>query len=159
MGVSERTIYRRIKSERQKQGRKLKLDGKALETFLAYVDSEHKHTQQELADYASDLTGQKITRFIIGRTLKNHEFTRKKLSPHFSEQNKAKIEEFQERLYPLMALPIMALDESSFPLNMAPRYGYSRKGSRANFYKTGKRGESYTLILCVTNVEKHGIVL
>ncbi|CAG8838130.1 5970_t:CDS:1, partial [Racocetra persica] len=131
----------------------------ALETFLDYVDREHKHTQQELADYASHLAGQKITRFIIGRTLKKHDITHKKLSPHFSEQNKKKIEEFQERLYPLLDLPIMALDESSFPLNMAPRFGYSRKGTRANFYKTGKRGLSYTLILCVANVEKYGVVL
>ncbi|CAI2162884.1 17008_t:CDS:1 [Funneliformis geosporum] len=157
--ASERTIYRRIKSDKQKVGRKLKLDGEALETFLAYADREHKHTRQELADYASHLTGQKITRFIIGRTLKNHQFTHKKLSPHFAEQNKAKIEEFQERLYPLLDLPIMALDESSFPLNMTPRYGYSRKGTRANFYKTGKRGLSYTLILCIANVKKYGVVL
>ncbi|CAG8467806.1 19077_t:CDS:2 [Racocetra fulgida] len=157
--VSERTIYRRIKSNKQKVGRKLKLDGEALETFLDYVDREHKHAQQELADYASHLTEQKITRFIIGRTLKKHEFTHKKLSPHFSEQNKKKIKEFQERLYTLLDLPILALDKSSFPLNMAARFGYSKKGTRANFYKTGKRGLSYTLILCVANVEKYGVVL
>jgi transposase len=122
-------------------------------------NNENDYTHQELADYASQLTGKSITRFIISRTLKTNEFTRKRLSHHYLEQDENKISEFQSNLYPLLDLPILALDESSFPLNMAPRFGYSKKGTRANFRKTGKRGLSYTLILCIANVKENGVVL
>jgi hypothetical protein len=135
------------------------LDGEHLKTFLDHVSKQNAYTQQGLADYASKLTVKSITRFIISRTLKTNEFTRKRLSHHYLEQDEEKINEFQSTLHPLLDLPILALDESSFPLNLAPRFGYSKKGLRANFNKTGKRGASYTLIFCIANVKEEGVVL
>ena len=49
-----------------------------MKTLLEYVKNNDDKTQQELADYVSQLMGQKITRYIISRTLKKHEITRKK---------------------------------------------------------------------------------
>jgi transposase len=130
-----------------------------LKVFLTWVDQNNTKTQQEMADYASQLVGQQITRFIVSRTLKKQEVNRKKISYHYFEQDQAKIDEFERILYPLLDLPILALDETSLPLNLAPRYGYAKRGSRVNSQKTGKRGNSYTLILCIANVEKYGVVL
>jgi transposase len=52
----------------------------------------------------------------------------------------------------------LALDECSFRLNEVPRYGYSLKGSRAISQKPGKRGSTYTLILCIQNTDKQGVI-
>lgn len=169
-GVSERTIYRWNKKEfyhttywhqrhGRKWGRKPKLVGENLKLFLDYVDKNRTKNQQEMADYASQLVGQPITRFIISRTLKKKEIFRKKITYHYAEQDKEKIAEFESIFHSLLDLPILSLDECSFPLNLAPRYGYSKRGLRIDLEKSGKRGNSYTLILCVANVEEGGIIL
>ena len=98
-GVNERTVYRWNKGRGyyldprygRKWGRKLKLTGEVLKTFLAYIDKNNTLTQQEMADYASQLVGQPITRFIISRTLKKWEIIRKKLTYHYLEQDPKKI--------------------------------------------------------------------
>jgi len=54
---------------------------------------------------------------------------------------------------------MLALDECSLHLNEAPRYGYAKRGSRADLQRTGKRSINYTLILCIANIEKGGVVL
>lgn len=171
-GVSERTIYRwnkkenfyydwnhRYRYDRKKWGRKPKLTGESLKTFLAYIDKNNDKTQEEMADYASQLIGQPITRFIISRTLKKQEIRRKRISYHYLEQSAEKIEEFQDILYPLLDLPILALDECSFHLGEAPRYGYAKWGSRVNSQRTDKKSINYTLVLCIANLEKDGVVL
>jgi hypothetical protein len=112
-----------------------------------------------MADYASQLTGQPVSRFIISRLLKKHEVTRKKLAYHYLEQSEEKVKEFKVRNKHLLSLPILALDECSFHLGEAPRYGYSNRGSRANSKRTGKKSVNYTLLLCVRNVAKQGVVI
>jgi hypothetical protein len=102
--------------------------------------------------------GQKITRFIISRTLKKHEITRKKRTYHYLEQSREKVEQFQEQNWSLFSLPILALDECSLHLGEAPRYGYAKRGFRVDSQRTGKRSVNYTLILCVANVEKKGVI-
>jgi transposase len=168
-GVNERTIYRWNKrkfdynywSHRhgRKWGRKSKLAGEVLKTFLDYISKNNTLTQQEMADYVSQLIGQKITRFIISRTLKKNELVRKKINYHYLEQDKERIEDFQNALYPLLSLPILALDECSFHIGEAPRYGYAKWGSRADSQRTGKKSSNYTLILCISNIGKEGVVI
>lgn len=165
-GVNERTIYRWNKGRGyyldhrygRKWGRKLKLTGEFLKTFLAYVNENNTLTQQEMADYASQLIGHPITRFIISRILKKHEINRKKVSYRYREMNYEKAEEFASEYFLLLGLPILALDECSFHIGEAPRYGYSKRGSQVISQRTGKKSVNYTLLLCVRNVEKGGVL-
>lgn len=53
---------------------------------------------------------------------------------------------------------ILALDESGFLLNLAPRYGYAHQGRRVKSRKPGIRGDNHTLILLVQNVAKQGVI-
>lgn len=111
-----------------------------------------------MADYASQKAGQKVSRYTILRILKKFGITRKKLTNHYSEQvrhTKTKIKRIITRLSRLYTL---ALDECSFHLNEAPRYGYSHKSSRANYKKPGKQGNNHTLILCIQNVANKGVI-
>jgi transposase len=170
-GVSERTIYRWNKRKYfhdywhqrhgRKWGRQPKLTGENLKTFLDYADKNKDkiNNQQELVDYASQLTGQPITRFIISRTLKKHEIRRKKRTYHYAEQSVEKIVDFQDLLCSLDGSPMFALDECSLHLGEVPRYGYAKWGSRIHSQRTGKRSSNYTLILCVANIGKGGVVL
>ena len=111
-----------------------------------------------MAEYASKLVGQPITRFIISRTLKKKEINRKKISYRYKEMDVKKAEEFESELNSLLHLPILALDECSFHVGEAPRYGYAKRGSRVNLQRTGKKSSNYTLLLCVQNTEKGGVV-
>ncbi|CAI2181029.1 12837_t:CDS:2 [Funneliformis geosporum] len=92
-----------------------------------------------MADYASQLVGQPITRFIISRILKKHEINRKKVSYRYREMNYEKAEEFASEYFSLLDFPILALDECSFHIGEAPRYGYSKRGSRVVSQRTGKK--------------------
>jgi len=69
-----------------------------------------------------------------------------------------KAEEFEQELFSMLHLPILALDECSFHIGEAPRYGYAKRGLRVNSERTGKKSINYTLLLCVRNVEKEGVV-
>jgi transposase len=117
-------------------------------------------TQQEMANYISKKTGQKVSRYAILRTLKKFEITRKKLTNHYSEQAKytRKITKFKKIIARLSRPHALALDECSFHLNEAPRYGYSHRSSRVHYKKPGKQGDNHTLILCIQNVANKGVV-
>ena len=83
------------------------------------------------------------------------------LAKHYAEQSKyaKEIKEFTEITIPsLSQSQILAMDECSFRLNEAPRFGYSEKGSKAVRRRPGKRGSNHTLVLCVTNVGEKGVV-
>src|SRR5438270_10448660 len=98
-----------------------------------------------------------ISQQIISYTLKKNKITRKKVTYHYYERSDKRVEEFKQEVKPLLSLPIYALDECSFRLGEAPRYAYSTKGKRAISQRIGKRSISYTLILCIQNVEKNGV--
>ncbi|CAG8526011.1 24633_t:CDS:2 [Racocetra persica] len=117
----------------------VEMKGKVLKTLLEYINNNDDKTQQELADYVSQLIGQKITRFIISRTLKKHGITRKKRTYHYKEMNYEKAEEFAGKYFSMLDMPILALDECSFHIGEAPRYGYAKRGSRVISQRTGKK--------------------
>jgi transposase len=53
---------------------------------------------------------------------------------------------------------IIAVDECGFNLSETSRYSWSFRGSRSFILKPGQRGLNHTLILCVRNIEKGGVV-
>jgi hypothetical protein len=60
-----------------------------------------------MADCASQLTRQPISRFIISHLLKKHEITRKKITYHYFERSEEKVKVFKVKNEPLLALPIL----------------------------------------------------
>src|SRR5829696_3881218 len=117
-------------------------------------------TQQQMADYISKKAGVKISKYSIFRALKKLNFTRKKLTNHYSEQlsHLQKITKFKKLIPKLPQSCILAIDECGFHLNETPRYGYSHKSSRASYRKSGYPGNNHTLILCIQNVAGKGII-
>lgn len=117
-------------------------------------------TQQQMADYISKKAGEKISKHSVFRTLKKLNFTRKKLTNHYSEQlsHLQKISKFKKLIPTLPHSRILAIDECGFHFNETPRYGYSHKSSRARYTKPGYPGNNHTLILCIQNVAGKGVI-
>lgn len=159
---SERTIYRWISpiiKPKQKEGRKPKIDKKALEILLNYVQNHNTKTQKEIANYLSQQIEQRISRQTIGWWLKRSNYTYKKLTYQYSEQpTKEKIRSFISKVRQLSSDKLLALDECSFHLNEDPRRGYALKGTRAISQKPSFKGNNYTLLLCIQNKEKQAVV-
>lgn len=113
-----------------------------------------------MANYLSKKAGKEISRLAVLRTLKKLNFTRKKLTNHYSEQlgHVRKVKKFKELISGLPQNRIIALDECGFHLNETPRYGYSHKSSRAKYLKPGYPGTNHTLMLCIQNVAGRGVI-
>ncbi len=113
-----------------------------------------------MADYLSKKAGEKIHRLSVLRALKKLNFTRKKLTNHYSEQlgHARKINKFKKLISPLPQSRILAIDECGFHLNETPRRGYSKRGFRAGYTKPGYPGNNHTLILCIQNVNGKGVI-
>lgn len=84
-GVSERMVryWKRDNGEPKKwlRGRKMKIDGDNAVSLLLGIYYDLKNsTQQEMADYYSGISGQKVSRFAVSRALKILGITRKKTS-------------------------------------------------------------------------------
>lgn len=164
-GRSERMVRYWKKDDgefKQKRGRRGKIvENKPLMTlFYCLFAKDKSSTQQEIADEIFQNTGQKISRFSVLRMLKKLNITRKKLTYHYVDQlkHKERIEEFKEIVPYLPQSRTFALDECSFHLNEAPRYGYSHKNLRANSQRPGSKGKNHTLILCIQNTVNNGVV-
>ncbi|CAG8719523.1 1477_t:CDS:2, partial [Racocetra fulgida] len=165
--VSKRTVRYWKKDDGKPKGwlrgRKMKIDeneDNAVFFILAIAHNLKHSTQQEMADYYFEKTGQRISRFAVSRTLKILGITRKKTSYSYTERlnYKERTEEFKRIISSLSQPFILALDECSFHLNEAPRYGYVLTSSRVNSQKPGKKGENHTLILCIQNIKGKGII-
>jgi len=111
-----------------------------------------------MADYWFKQTGQEVSRYSVSRILKMCGITRKKTSYHYAERYKDRTEEFKKMLPALSQPLILALDECSFHLNEAPRYGYAFTKYRVNSQKPGIQGENHTLMLCIQNVANKGVI-
>jgi transposase len=162
--VSTKTIRSWTKENnkpKKKAGRKSKIQGSFLIDLIHSLWTTNKTaTQQEMADFISKKIGQKISRYAISRTLKKFEITRKKLTNHYLERVKyaRRTTKFKKIIRCLSRPYALALDECSFHLNEAPRYGYAHKSSRANYRKPGNQGGNHTLMLCIQNVASRGVV-
>lgn len=160
-GVSDRSIRRWSKKPNPytKLGRKSKLQSNILLYCYSLGNGNKILTQQEIANRIYRETGQKIHQSNISRMLKKKGISRKVATKQFSEQDLEKAKQFIVDNYHLLSSPsLYALDECGFNLSEVSRYAYSRKGRRAIVKRPGKRGDNYTLILCVQNVAKQAVV-
>jgi len=144
-------------------GRKEKINQKYLSYLRLCVNSSRTKTQKEVAQYFSKLMGKRVSQPTICRAIKRVKTTYKKMTYQASEQfkykNKVKIKQFISEAIPSLTQSnanLFFLDECSFHLNLAPRRGYSHRGSPVIYQKPGDKGKHYTLILLVqiTNGEK-----
>ncbi|KLL01986.1 MAG: transposase [Mycoplasmataceae bacterium RC_NB112A] len=160
-GVSIQSIRKWKKSiirPKKMMGRKPKISD--LQFFHSYVSSHPDLTQQEIADYFSQQLGQSITQQIISRTMKKIDFTYKVIPYRYSEQIPLlpRVLEFIETHKPLLQTSLLlATDESGFPLNLAPRRGYARRGCKVAGHRPAW-GNNYSLILLIQNTDKGGVI-
>jgi transposase len=159
--ITQQTLIRwkKEKDPFRKRKRKPKDYGNIPELLKSYISENNTATQQEIAGFISKETGQSISQQKVSRLLKKEGITRKKLTYHYIQLNEEKAKAFNEEIKPLLAeYPFIALDECSFYPNLDPRFGYSLKGERAVSKKPSNRGEHYTLLLAVSNLEVNGVV-
>jgi len=164
-GVSEWTIRRwrkeEVSKEKQKPGRKPKINGNDLVLLESCVDDAFKErTQQWMAEHFSRKIGQKISQPTVCRLYKKYGITSKTPIYNYSEQ-KVFLEDIKPFTEMVKSLPqhlIIATDECAFYLNEAPRRAYGWKGERVISWKPGKFTTRYTLMLCIRNVEKQAVV-
>ena len=118
------------------------------------LETEPAMTLREMIKLAAT-DGINCSRSTMARFLKTQRISHKKISYTYCESNDDDVERFKRMMVEeKRGQPVAAVDESSFRLNYVPRYGWSTKGRRANGKRSGVRGVSYSLILCVgVNVE------
>lgn len=162
--VSEKMIYKWWRNNcglpKPKTGRKPKTNEEVKKILVDYAKKSVFKTQNDMSDYIRQEIGLEISQPTISRLLKSEGITRKKISYRYSEQEPImeEIKKFIKYFKSLcLNLPILALDEASFHLNEAPRFGYAEKGSRAVSYRPGNKGKNITLILCIEIVKKKGV--
>ncbi|WP_322632540.1 IS630 family transposase [endosymbiont DhMRE of Dentiscutata heterogama] len=163
--VSERTAYRwnklgeSIKLTESKVGCKPKINEIVLPLLHDYIEKHNTKTQHDMLDYLFQETGLKVNQSTISRTLKKHNITYKKAEKQYSEQDKEKVRQFViDNFCLLSSSSFYALDESGFNLGAVPGYAYAPKNQRAVVKRPGKRGENYTLLLCVRNVNSNAAI-
>jgi len=161
-GVTERTIWnwkRKDDSFIKKKRPRFKIKDEALETLINHVTKNSTATQRKMVDYLQSQLEFSVHQSTISRTLKRLNFTRKKISLHFSEQIPIwkTIEQSVQILKSLPEKKIICLDECGFGLNEVPRYGYAPRGQRVFTWKPGKSKTYHSLILTLQITESNGI--
>ncbi|CAG8639972.1 887_t:CDS:2 [Ambispora leptoticha] len=112
-----------------------------------------------MADYVFQERGISISQQTVSRILKEQGVTYKTLTYHYQQiVSQQEINYFIDRTRNLPPYQLLALDECGFHLNEDPRRGYSLKGTRAISQRPSSKGEHYTLLLCIGNTEKDGVV-
>jgi len=160
IGVSVRSIQRwrneRVDSNETKtKGRPSKLSNGFLTKIINALKQEPSMTLEQMVAFAMEEEGVACSTKTMSRFMKLNKISRKKISYTYQESNEEEVLQFKSIIGPsIKSKPTLAVDESSFRLNYAPRYGWAPKCSRAFGKRTGNRGKSYSLILCVgINVE------
>ncbi|WNE40910.1 MAG: Arginine repressor [Mycoplasmataceae bacterium] len=159
--VTQQTIIRwkRPQFISQKRGCKPKISENVFEFLNSYITKNNVSTQQEMVSHIYQEIGLKISQQTISRILKKNNYTYKKLTYHYAEQNEEKVKKFIKNVKPLLSkYSFLAMDECGFHLNEDPRRGYSLKGIRAVSKRPSSKGEHYTLLLCIKNVKRGGVV-
>ncbi|CAI2190707.1 6705_t:CDS:2 [Funneliformis geosporum] len=112
-----------------------------------------------MADYVFQHLGISISQQTVSRILRKHRITYKNLTYHYEQMpNMEEIKQFVDMVRGLPAHQLLALDECGFHLNEDPRRGYSLIGKRAIAKRPSFKGEHYTLLLCIKNVDGKGVV-
>ena len=159
--VSQRTIQRWVKkgkmvlSEKFSRVKSRKLTPEQEDEVLAFVDGNAGIFLDEVKDFIAETHGTAISTSTASRLLAKHEYTRKRGTRVNVKYKTEKGMRFLEDIRPIFENnPIMfaSLDEMSVMLNLAPTYGYARKGRRAVIPQPGKRTAAYMVTLCISPV-------
>jgi DNA-binding transcriptional regulator YiaG len=162
-GVSDRTIRNWKKAAdkpKQKRGPKFKMTKRVLVLLHFYLNDYPKSFQKKTVKYLYRKTGILFERSTISRVTKKIEFSRKKIPYRYSKQKELMPEfwKFIKRMQPLLKTScLLAFDESGFPLNMAPTWGYAPIGERVEADKPGW-GENCSLLLLIQNIGSKGVI-
>jgi len=112
-----------------------------------------------MADYVFQEKGISISQQTVSRILREQRVSYKKLTYHYEQMpTMEEIKQFVDMARNLPASQLLALDECGFHLNEDPRKGYSLIGKRAIAKRPSSKGEHYTLLLCVRNVNGEGVI-
>jgi transposase len=160
--VSERTIRRWMKPVHRvykRRGRPYKCNPDLLFQIPEWKESGMTITQSVMAKRLYSLFSVKVGCSTIGRMLKRNGITRKKATFRNTEQlgRCHDIIAFKERVS-RHKVNLLALDECSFLLNEAVRFGYSRKGTRMVVQRPAIRGQRYSFLLCIANDHERAII-
>lgn len=159
--VTQQTIIRwkRPRFIPQKRGCKPKANENVFEFLNSCITKNNGSTQQEIVSKIHQEMGLKISQQTVSRILRKNNYSYKKLTYHYTEQNEEKVKEFIKNVKPLLSkYSFLAMDECGFHLKEDPRKGYSLKGTRAVSKKPSSKGEHYTLLLCIKNARRNGVV-
>jgi hypothetical protein len=162
-GYCERTVrYRKKQNNKslQKRGRKRIMD-EDVRAFL-YLDflADNAITQKERANSIYQEKGIKVSQQVISYNLiKDTGFTRKKGAKRYSGLKMEEVRKFLDENGWLYSLPnCLALDEFPTHLGEAPQYAWSREGCPAEIIQTGQKVATFTVIVCIQNINKQGII-
>lgn len=140
-----------VLSEKFSRAKSRKLTPEQEAEVLAFVDGNAGVFLDEVKDFVAETHGTAISTSTASRLLAKHECTRKRGTRVNVKYKTEKGMRFLEDIRPIFENnPIMfaSLDEMSMMLNLAPTYGYARKGRRAIILQPGKgqrRTWSHTL--------------
>lgn len=155
--VSQRTIQRWAKSVSSLHGKASRPKGRKLsdeqeDSVLKYIEENSGIFQDQVVEFVLETHGVSISTSTVSRLLIKHGFTRKKGTRLNLKFKEGKGRQFLQDIRPVYELsPVMfaSVDEMSVMLNVAPSYGYARKGVRAIVLQPSRRTISYMLTLCI----------
>ena len=159
--VSQRTIQRWIqKSRTALPGKSARLKSKRLTSqqengVLKFVEDNAGVFLDQVKASAFDTYDVSISIPTASRLLSKNNITRKRGTQVNTKYIPERGLRFLEDLRPTYdSNPVMfaSLDEMSVMLNLAPNYGYARKGRRAFIPQPSKRTVSYMVTLCISPV-------
>ena len=148
MRIIQRWVHAWRDESLETRGRRRIIPYDFFEELTKVLKTEPALTLREMMKLAA--TDGNCSRSTMARFLNSQRISHKKISYTYCESNDDDVERFKRMMVEeKRGQPVAAVDESSFRLNYVPRYGWSTKGSRANGKRSGVRGVSYSLILCV----------
>ena len=161
LGVSQRTIQRWLKQgrtllhEKSQRLNSRKHTTQQEDGVLEFLEKNAGVFLDEVKDFVSATYGVSISVPTACRLLSKHEITRKRATRVNVKYRSEKGMRFLEEIRPIYNNnPVMfaSLDEMAVMLNLAPTYGYARKGRRAIVPQPGKRTVTYMVTLCISPV-------
>jgi|ERR1700722_1553052 transposase len=127
-----------------------------------YLDFRNNNakTQQARANSIYLEKGIKVSQQVISYNIrKDIDFARKKGAKRYSGLKMEKVRQFFKENGRLYSLPnCLAWDEFHTHLGEAPQYAWSRKGCPAEIIQTGQKIATYTVMVCIQNINKQGII-
>ena len=125
------------------------LTGIQEEGLLAYIENQPGTTLAEIRVFISRRYCVDVSCKSVSRILKRSDITRKRGTKQNIKYDREKGVRFLEDVQASYSNSYASIDEMSVMLNLAPSYGYAKRGQRAIIKQPGRRTVSYMLTLCV----------